>query len=115
VAAALTLSPLFLTFWLEPVIFDDLRLRATFVAIVVIAVSFLMASSLPTYSWGSVRLRAAQRLPALLAVGLFAGALFTAPWMTLTLAAIAYAAAVPLAARSYARMKARDRLTPAAG
>jgi len=29
-----------------------------------------MASSLPTYSWGSLRLRSSQRLPALLGIGL---------------------------------------------
>jgi CDP-diacylglycerol---serine O-phosphatidyltransferase len=108
VAAAMTLSPLFLTFWLEPVVLDDLRVRYTLVSVVVVAVAFLMASSLPTYSWGSVRLRPSQRLPALVGVGLFAGALFSAPWMTLTLAAVAYAAAVPFAVRSYARLKRRD-------
>lgn len=108
VAAGLTLSPLFLTFWLEPVILDDLRVRYTLVSVVVVTVSFLMASSLPTYSWGSVRLRPSQRLPALVGVGLFAGSLFSAPWMTLTLLCVAYAAAVPFAVRSYARLKRRD-------
>ncbi|WP_426163614.1 CDP-alcohol phosphatidyltransferase family protein [Sandarakinorhabdus sp. DWP1-3-1] len=115
IAAALTLSPLFLTFWLEPVILADLRVRYTLVAIVVVTVSFLMASSLPTYSWGSIRLRASQRLPALVGVGLFAGALFSAPWLTLTLLAAAYAASVPFAIRSYARLKRREAaaVTPA--
>ncbi len=108
VGAGLTLSPLLLTFWLEPVILDDVRVRYTLVTAVVVMVSFLMASSLPTYSWGSVRLRPSQRLPALIGVGLFAGALFSAPWMTLTLLGIAYAVAVPFAARSYARLKRRE-------
>ena len=108
VAAGLTLSPLFLTFWLEPPILDDLRVRYTLVSVVVVSVAFLMASSLPTYSWGSIRLRPAQRLPALVGIGLFAGALFTAPWMTMTLVAVAYAAAVPFAIRSYARLKRRE-------
>jgi len=108
VGAALTLSPLFLTFWLEPAILGDPRVRATLVSVVVVAVAFLMASSLPTYSWGSVRLRAAQRLPALVGVGLYAGSLFSAPWMTLTLTCLVYAATVPFAVRSYARLKRRD-------
>jgi CDP-diacylglycerol--serine O-phosphatidyltransferase len=108
VAAGLTLSPLFLTFWLEPVVLDDLRVRYTLVAVVVMIVSFLMVSSLPTYSWGSIRLRPAARLPALVGVGLFAGALFSAPWMTLTVLCVAYAAAIPFAVRSYARLKARE-------
>lgn len=114
VAAGLTLSPLFLTFWLEPAILDDLRVRYTLVSVVVVTVAFLMASSLPTYSWGSVRLRRSQRLPALVGVGLFAGALFSAPWMTLTLVSIAYAAAVPFAVRSYARLKRREAANPPA-
>jgi CDP-diacylglycerol---serine O-phosphatidyltransferase len=74
----------------------------------------LMASSLPTYSWSAVRLRPAWRLPALAGVGLFAGALFSAPWLTLTLVTLAYAAAIPLAVRSYARMKRRDAEAAAA-
>ncbi len=113
-AAALTLSPMFLTFWLEPAILDDLAVRYTLVSVVVVSVAFLMASSLPTYSWGSVRLRPSQRLPALLGVGLFAGALFSAPWMTLTLASIAYAASVPFAYASYARLKLREAKAVAA-
>ena len=107
VGAALTLSPMFFAFWLEPVLLDDLRLRAGIVAVVVVLVSFLMASSLPTYSWGSVRLRSEWRLPALLGIGLFATALFSAPWMTLTLACVAYAAAIPFAMRSYRRIMRR--------
>ncbi len=110
VGAGLTLSPLFLSFWLEPVILDDLRVRYTLVAIVVPVVAFLMASSIPTYSWGSVRLRPSWRLPALVGVGLFAGSLFSAPWMTLTLLSIAYAVAIPFAMRSYARLKRRETL-----
>ncbi|MFZ4689218.1 MAG: CDP-alcohol phosphatidyltransferase family protein [Polymorphobacter sp.] len=107
-AAALTLSPLFLTFWLEPALLDDVRVRYTLVSIVVVSVAFLMASSLPTYGWGAVRLRPSQRLPALIGVGLFAGALFSAPWMTLTIGAIGYAISVPFSIRSYARLKRRE-------
>ena len=114
VGAALTLSPLFLSFWLEPVLLDDARVRATLVSLVVLPVAFLMVSSLPTFSWGSVRLRPSRRLPALVVVGLLAGALFSAPWMTLTLACIAYAATIPFAVRSYARLKQREAVAPPA-
>nr|WP_153401134.1 phosphatidylcholine/phosphatidylserine synthase [Polymorphobacter fuscus] len=111
VAAGLTLSPLFLTFWLEPALLGDPRVRATLVSLVVLPVAFLMVSSLPTFSFGSLRLRPSQRLPALVAVGLFAGALFSAPWMTLTLSCIAYAATIPFAVRSYARLQQREAAT----
>ena len=101
-------SPLVVTFWLEPAILDNLDVRYTVAAIVVITVSFLMASSLPTFGWGAVRLRPAQRLPALIGVGLFAGSLFSAPWMTMTFVGLAYVIAIPFAVRSYARLKRRE-------
>ena len=110
IAAALTLSPMFLTFWIEPALLSDPRIRAALVSLVVLPVAFLMISSLPTYSWGSLRLRPSQRLPALVGVGLFAGALFSAPWITLTLTCVAYAVAIPFASRSYARLTARDAI-----
>jgi CDP-diacylglycerol---serine O-phosphatidyltransferase len=65
-------------------------------------------SSLPTPGWGWLRLRPSWRLPALGGVGLFAGALFTNPWPTLALVCLIYAGMLPLAWRSYARMKARE-------
>ncbi|WP_439532904.1 CDP-alcohol phosphatidyltransferase family protein [Polymorphobacter sp.] len=107
VAAGLTLSPMFITFWLEPAFLQDLQLRAILVAVVVIAVAVLMVSNVATYSWGSVRIRPGARLPLLAAVGLFAGSLFSAPWMTLSLICLAYAATLPFAWRSYARLKRR--------
>jgi CDP-diacylglycerol---serine O-phosphatidyltransferase len=108
VGAALTLSPLFLQFWLAPALLDDLATRATLVAGTTVLMAFLMVSNLPSFSWGSLRLRPAWRLPALAGVGLFGGALFTNPWATLTLLCVAYAATIPMAIRSYARLKARD-------
>lgn len=107
-AAGLTLTPFYLHFWLEPVRLADPVVRAGIVAVISLAVAFMMVSNLPTYSWGSVRLRASWRLPALGAVGLVAGALFTNPWATLTIFSIVYAATIPFAFRSYARMKVRD-------
>ena len=108
VGAGLTLSPLYVHFWLAPAFLDDLAIRASIVAVISLFVAFLMVSSLPSYSWGSMRLRPSWRLPALGAVGLFAGALFTNPWPTLSLMAVAYAAALPFAISSYARLKARE-------
>lgn len=108
VGAALTLSPLFLTFWLEPAIMNDIGVRATVVGVVTVLSAALMASSLPTYSWGAVRVRPAARLMALGGVGLYAGALFTATWMTLTLTSLAYVLAIPPAVRSYAKLARRS-------
>ena len=115
VGAGLALSPLYVQFWLAPAFLDDLAIRASIVAVVSLFTAFLMVSSLPSYSWGSLRLRSSWRLPALGAVGLFAGALFTNPWPMLTLVAVVYAAALPFAIGSYARLKAREGIARAAG
>lgn len=121
VGAGLALSPIFVWLWLGPVVpaipFGDpdyqLYTRAVVAAAVMIVVATMMASSLPTYSWSSARLRPEWRLVALLAVGLFAGALFTVPWMTLSLVSIAYAASVPFGLRSARRVTLRTPSEPA--
>ena len=48
-------------------------------------VAALMISSLPTYSWSSIRIRRDWRLFALAGVALFGAALIVAPWPTLCL------------------------------
>jgi CDP-diacylglycerol---serine O-phosphatidyltransferase len=108
VAAGLTLSPMYLHFWLAPPFLDDLAVRASVVAVITLTIAFLMVSNLPSFSWGALRLRPSWRLPALAGVGLFAGALFTNPWATLALVCIAYAVAMPFSIRAYyKRVKAR--------
>ncbi len=111
VAAGLTFLPLYLHFWLQPAWLDDLTTRASLVAVTTLLIAFLMVSNLPSFSWGSLRLRPSWRLPALAAVGLFAGSLFTNPWATLALVCAAYAVAMPFSIRAfYARLKARPEL-----
>lgn len=117
VAAGLALSPIFVWLWLGPLLpsFGDTRdlyTRAVVSGVVMVVVSTLMASSLPTFSWGSARLRPEWRLVALLGVGLFAGALFTVPWMTLSLLSIAYAVSVPLGYRAALRLKRAAMVPP---
>ncbi|MEI6418525.1 MAG: phosphatidylcholine/phosphatidylserine synthase [Sphingomonadales bacterium] len=106
--AGLALTPVAFSFWLPMPIMDDLAVRVPVATAVLAATAFLMASSLPTFSWGSIRVRPAWRLPALAGVGLFAGALFTAPWQTLSVVGLVYAATIPFAVASYARMKRRE-------
>nr|WP_253200983.1 phosphatidylcholine/phosphatidylserine synthase [Sphingomonas quercus] len=67
--------------------------------------AFLLASSLPTYSWGSLRLRRGVRFGALVVIAMIGAALISAPWETLTLLTIAYVLAVPFSVRSYARFR----------
>ncbi len=110
VAAGLALSPIFVWLWLGPLLPTfgderDLYTRAVTSAVVMVVVAALMASSLPTFSWGSARLRPEWRLIALLGVGLFAGALFTVPWMTLSLLSLGYAVSIPFGVRAARRVK----------
>lgn len=105
VGAGLTLSPMFLTYWLEPDFLDVPHVGAVATAVVVGTAAFLMVSNLPTYSWKSIRIRPEYRIPALVAVALFAGALLSAPYMTLSLISIAYAATVPFSINSYRKIR----------
>jgi CDP-diacylglycerol--serine O-phosphatidyltransferase len=70
-------------------------------------IAALMISSLPTYSWASIRIRPAWRLSALAGVALFGAALIVAPWMTLLVLAGIYLLMIPAALASYARVKRR--------
>jgi CDP-diacylglycerol--serine O-phosphatidyltransferase len=70
-------------------------------------IALLMISSLPTYSWASIRIRRDWRLFALAGVALFGAALIVAPWMTLLALAVIYLAVIPLGLASYARVKRR--------
>jgi CDP-diacylglycerol--serine O-phosphatidyltransferase len=86
---------------------QDVVARTYVVAPWTLFVAFLMISDLATYGWSSFRLRREFRLPALLLIGLVGAALLTAPWATLGVAVILYAAAIPFAFRSYAKVKQR--------
>lgn len=70
-------------------------------------VAALMISSLPTYSWSSIRIRREWRLFALAGVAVLGAALLTAPWYTLLGVAALYLVMIPLASASYARVKRR--------
>lgn len=101
--AALMLLPIFL--WLASgktwTWLHDWRLVAPWAA----AVAFLAISSLATFSWTSFRLRRNVRLEAIVVIALVGGALFTAPWETLSVATLLYAATIPFSVLSYARVK----------
>ena len=70
-------------------------------------VALLMISSIPTYSWASIRIRSGWRLFALLGIALVGAALLTAPWYTLLAVALLYLVMIPVALASYARVKRR--------
>jgi CDP-diacylglycerol--serine O-phosphatidyltransferase len=78
-------------------------------------IAALMISSLPTYSWSSIRIRREWRLFALAGVAVFGAALLTATWYTLLAIALLYLAMIPVAFTSYARLKRRRASAPSRG
>lgn len=77
--------------------------------------AFLVISSVATWSLGSLRLRRTVRLEAIAFIALLGGALFTAPWKTLSVVVIAYVATIPLSMLGYARVKRRAAPASALG
>jgi CDP-diacylglycerol--serine O-phosphatidyltransferase len=79
----------------------DYRLVAPWAALI----AFLSISSLPTFSWTSFRLRRNVRLEAIFVIAIVGGALFTAPWETLSVSAALYVLLIPFSMASYARIR----------
>lgn len=99
--AGLVLLPLYLWLWTEEPVFREPWLAAPWAAVV----GFLMISNLATFSWGSLRLRSHVRLGALVVIALVFAALISAPFPTLSVAALLYAAMIPFSIASYAKVK----------
>ena len=70
-------------------------------------IAALMISSLPTYSWTSIRIRSSWRLFALAGIALLGAALVMAPWPTLLAMSGLYLLMIPFALASYARVRRR--------
>jgi CDP-diacylglycerol--serine O-phosphatidyltransferase len=103
VGAGLAFVPMFL--WL--ITGNDLFRQWPLVMVWTVLVAALMISSLPTYSWSSLRIRSGWRLFAIAGVGLLGAALVRAPWHTLLAISLLYLATVPFSMAAYARVKRR--------
>src|SRR6476469_5556418 len=89
--AGLAFIPIYL--WL---LTADERFRAWPVVMAwTVLIAVLMISSLPTFSWSSIRIRPAWRLFALAGIALFGAALIVAPWATLLAVAGLYLLMIP--------------------
>lgn len=99
--AGLAMLPMYAWIWSGEPIFRSPWLVGPWVAFV----SFLMVSSLATFSWSSLKLRRNIRFEALAVVVIVAAALVSAPWQTLTAVCIGYLATLPFSIRSYARIR----------
>jgi CDP-diacylglycerol---serine O-phosphatidyltransferase len=106
--AGLVLLPLYLWLWTEEPMFREPWLAAPWAA----AVGFLMISNLATFSWGSLRLRSHVRLGALVVIALVFAALISAPFPTLSVAALLYAVMIPFSIASYAKVRRQRAAEP---
>jgi len=113
-AAGLVLLPLILTIQFGGGFFD----RTLIVAAVLLGVSFLMVSKIPTFSFKKVRIPHKWVLPILLLVGTLAAFLVTEPWLTLSAMGVLYLASIPTALSAFRRLEAQaareGAATPAA-
>ncbi len=98
--AGLVLTPMMVSFDLGPGVFSHVFVNA----LVIVAVSALMVSQVPTYSGKSVRVPHHYVLPLLILVGLFAAFLVSAPWTTLTAVAVAYVVSIPVSVIEFRRL-----------
>ncbi|WP_374528804.1 phosphatidylcholine/phosphatidylserine synthase [Novosphingobium sp.] len=101
VGAGLVFLPMYLWF-----VSDRAELREpVLVGVWLVAMGFLMISSVATLGWGKLRPRKAVRLPVLALIGLAGAAALTEPWWTLVGICVIYLALLPVGVVSYARIK----------
>ena len=99
--AGLALLPLYL--WLETGL-EWVR-EPLFVAPWLAFVAFLMISNIATFSWGSIRPRRSVRLEVIAVAALVGTALFSVPWIMLSIICLVYVILIPFSIRNYAKIK----------
>jgi CDP-diacylglycerol--serine O-phosphatidyltransferase len=77
--------------------------------------AFMIISSVATWSLGSLRLRRNVRFEAIVLIVILGGALFSAPWETLSLIVIVYLFLIPFSMASYARVRRQRASLPSPG
>ncbi|MBY0432281.1 MAG: CDP-diacylglycerol O-phosphatidyltransferase, partial [Rhodospirillales bacterium] len=100
-AAIVVMLPMMLTFQLGHGFFS----RPAVVGAFLVGVSFLMVSTIPTFSGKKLRIPVRYVLPTLLAVGLLAAFLVSAPWTTISAVAIIYVLTIPLSYLAFRRLR----------
>ncbi|MEX0697237.1 MAG: CDP-diacylglycerol--serine O-phosphatidyltransferase [Dongiaceae bacterium] len=98
--AGLALLPVFATFEFGSGFFDHPVVTGG----AMVAVSLLMVSRVPTFSFKRIKVPHDYVLPTLLGVGLFAAFLVGTPWMTLMAVGVLYLASLPLSYVAYRRL-----------
>jgi CDP-diacylglycerol--serine O-phosphatidyltransferase len=103
VGAGLAFVPLYLWLITGNALFQDWRLGMPWI----LFIALLMISNVPTYTWGSIRIRRGWRVFALAGVALLGAALLNEPWLTLLAISALYLAMLPFSIASYAKVRRR--------
>ena len=106
--AGLALLPVIVSFQTDPVLAEFPVLLAIWTT----AIGLLMVSNLPTFSLKKLRIPERFQIVVLVGLGLSIAALFSAPWQTLTVMALAYLATLPI---SYLRYRRQARAAEETG
>lgn len=108
VGAGLAMLPMYLWFVTER---PELR-EPALVGVWLVAIAFLMISSVATLSWSKLAPRRGIRLWVLLLLGIVGVALMTEPWWTLIGICAAYLGLLPYGMLTYARFRRRRAVRP---
>ncbi len=103
--AGMALMPLFWDLATDGGLSANPDLRVIVAAVITAVAAFLMVSTLPGWTFRSIRIPRSARFFALAAVGLFAAAATQVPWTMLFLFGLAYALSFPFASLQYARLR----------
>lgn len=109
VGAGLAFLPIYLWIATGNELFRDPR----GVGLWMVAIAFLMISSVPTLSWSKMRPRRHVRLEIIALAGLVVAALLTEPWLTLVGLSVVYLALIPIGAIAYWRVRRQRAVRPA--
>ncbi len=102
-AAGVVLLPMTASFQFGTGFFD----RPAVVSVFLLGVSFLMVSTIPTFSFKKVRIPNTWVLPMLLAIGVLAAFLVSEPWLTLSALGSLYVLMIPISIRAYGHLRAQ--------
>ncbi len=102
--AILCLFPLYVWF-LTPETFEGYRWGTPLVALWAITVAALMVSRIPTFSIKYIKIPPKMMVPTMAFVALLVAALFNAPWVTLPLICLIYAASIPVIFHQYRKLE----------
>jgi CDP-diacylglycerol--serine O-phosphatidyltransferase len=107
-AAALAISPVVMSFeWHFAFITSPF-----FCSLILLAVAILMISAMPTYTLKKVHIPHKLVLPLMVIIALSTAALFSKPWLTLSVLAIGYVSTFPFSIASYRKAARTNESIP---